>query len=96
MVSRIRYPHILNQYLRGKKPFSYFIRVLLLLAFLIWNIQLAMALIFCGFAANSFVKWFFHRVISKKHKIATVAHSELTNNNTNHIVDGDELGQGTA
>jgi CDP-diacylglycerol--serine O-phosphatidyltransferase len=69
MVSRIQYPHILNQYLRGKKPFSYFIRVLLLLAFVIWNIQAAMVLIFCGFAASSFVKWLYYKVISKKHKI---------------------------
>jgi len=40
MVSRIRYPHILNQYLKGRKPFAYLIRVLLLLAFVTWNIQL--------------------------------------------------------
>ncbi|MHC4510826.1 MAG: CDP-diacylglycerol--serine O-phosphatidyltransferase, partial [Planctomycetota bacterium] len=53
MVSRIRYPHILNQYLRGNKPFGYLIRVLLLLAFVIWNIQVALVVIFCGFAATS-------------------------------------------
>jgi len=62
MVGRIRYPHILNQYLRGKKPFSYLIRVLLLLAFVWWNIQVAMVVIFCGFAANSFLKWLYFRV----------------------------------
>jgi CDP-diacylglycerol---serine O-phosphatidyltransferase len=28
MVSRIRYPHVLNLYIRGKQPFSYLIRVL--------------------------------------------------------------------
>ena len=31
MVSRVRYPHIVNVYLRGKKPFGYLIRVLLFL-----------------------------------------------------------------
>jgi hypothetical protein len=36
--------------------------VLLLLAFVIWNIQAALVLIFCGFAANSFVKWLYFRV----------------------------------
>ncbi len=61
MVSRIRYPHVLNQYLRGNKPFGHFIRVLLLLAFLAWNRQVALALIFCGFAASSFVKWLYFR-----------------------------------
>jgi CDP-diacylglycerol--serine O-phosphatidyltransferase len=62
MVSRIRYPHVLNQYLRGRKPFAHLLRVLLLLAFVIWNIQAALVLIFCGFAASSFVKWLYLRV----------------------------------
>ncbi len=62
MVSRIRYPHIFNQYLRGKKPFAYLIRVLLLLLALVFFIQTALLVIFCGFAANSFVKWLYFRV----------------------------------
>jgi len=79
MVSRIRYPHILNQYLRGKKPFSYLIRVLLLLAFVWWNIQVAMVVIFCGFAANSFMKWLYFRVpISRS--IAKLRHKASHNN----------------
>jgi len=63
MVSRIRYPHLLNQYLRGKKPFDYLIRVLLLLAFVWWNIQVALVVIFCGFAAISFAKWLYFRIL---------------------------------
>jgi CDP-diacylglycerol--serine O-phosphatidyltransferase len=79
MVSRIRYPHILNQYLRGKKPFSYLMRVLLLLAFVWWNIQVALVLIFCGFAANSFVRWLYFRVpISRS--IAKLRHKVSRNN----------------
>ena len=66
MVSRIRYPHILNQYLRGKKPFAYLIRVLLLFAFVLWSIQVALVLIFCGFAAGSFLKWLYYKVIRRK------------------------------
>jgi CDP-diacylglycerol--serine O-phosphatidyltransferase len=93
MVSRIRYPHILNQYLRGKKPFSYLIRVLLLLVFsYLTSIQAAMVLIFCGFAASSFVKWFYFKVISKKHKIITEGQSDLTTNtSTDHISEAEEL-----
>ena len=93
MVSRIRYPHVLNQYLRGKKPFSYLIRVLLLSAFIYWtNLQAAMVLIFCGFAASSFVKWFYYKVISKKHKIVTAVQPALTtNNNTDNIVETEDL-----
>jgi CDP-diacylglycerol--serine O-phosphatidyltransferase len=66
MVSRIRYPHILNQYIRGKKPFAYLIRVLLLLGLVIWNRQTALVLIFCGFTASSFVKWLYYKVIFKR------------------------------
>ncbi|MEJ2701169.1 MAG: CDP-alcohol phosphatidyltransferase family protein, partial [Sedimentisphaerales bacterium] len=63
MVSRIRYPHVLNQYLRGKKPFGHLIRVVLLLVFVIWNLQAALVLIFCGFAASSFVRWLYLKTV---------------------------------
>jgi len=62
MVSRIRYPHILNQYIKGKKPFAHLIRVLLLLGLIIWSRQAVLVLIFCGFAAGGFAKWFYYRV----------------------------------
>ncbi|MHC4310646.1 MAG: CDP-alcohol phosphatidyltransferase family protein [Planctomycetota bacterium] len=91
MVSRIRYPHILNQYLKGKKPFAYLIRVLLLLAFLIWNIQVAMVLIFCGFAASSFVKWFYNKVIRSKHNIVSAAQSALATANKDQIANGENI-----
>ena len=66
MVSRIRYPHILNQYLKGKKPFAHLIWALLFLALIIWSRLAALVLIFCGFAASSFVKWLYYKVIRKR------------------------------
>ena len=69
MVSRIRYPHILNQYIKGKKPFAHLIRVLLGLGLIIWSRQAALVLIFCGFAASGFVKWFYYKVIRRKNKL---------------------------
>jgi phosphatidylserine synthase len=66
MVSRIRYPHILNQYIRGKKPFAHFIRALLLAGLIIWSRQAALVFIFCGFAAGGFLKWFYYKVIRRK------------------------------
>lgn len=71
MVSRIRYHHILNQYLRGKKPFAHFIRVLLFFGLIIWSRQAAFVLMFCGFAASGFVKWFYYRVIRRSKAVAT-------------------------
>jgi len=65
MVSRIRYPHILNQYIRGKKPFANFIRVLLFLGLIILSRQAVLVLIFCGFALSGFVKWFYYKLIHK-------------------------------
>jgi len=51
MVSRVQYPHVLNQYLHGKKPFGYLIKILAFLALVIASPQAALVLIFCGFAA---------------------------------------------
>lgn len=31
MVARFRYPHLINQYIRGKKPFGYLVRLVLIL-----------------------------------------------------------------
>lgn len=62
MVSRIRYPHILNQYFKGKKPFGYLIKVLLLLMFLFsLKLEGTLVLIFCGFAFSSLGKWLYFR-----------------------------------
>ena len=91
MVSRIRYPHIINQYLKGKKPFAYLIRVLLLLAFVIWNIQAALVLIFCSFAASSFVKWLYYKVIRSKHNLVSAANSALTTLDNGQIADQDNI-----
>jgi CDP-diacylglycerol--serine O-phosphatidyltransferase len=66
MVSRIRYPHILNQYLRGKKPFAHLIRIMLLLIFVFVSIQAALVLVFCVFAANSFLRWLYYRVSASR------------------------------
>ena len=65
MVSRIRYPHILNQYLKGKKPFAHLIRALLFLALVIWSRQTILVLIFCGFALSGFARWFYYKILKK-------------------------------
>jgi CDP-diacylglycerol--serine O-phosphatidyltransferase len=69
MVSRIRYPHILNQYIKGKKPFAHLMRALLFLGLIIWSRQAALVLVFCGFAASGFVKWFYYRVLRKREPV---------------------------
>jgi CDP-diacylglycerol---serine O-phosphatidyltransferase len=68
MVSRVPYPHILNQFLIGKKPLANFIGILLLLVFVIWFLQIALVVIFCGFAADSFFRWLYYR-LRVRHKL---------------------------
>ena len=63
MVSRIRYPHVINQYVKGKKPFAYLIRVLLFIGLILWSRQAAFVVIFCGFALGGVVRWFYHGVV---------------------------------
>ncbi len=70
MVSRIRYPHILNQYIKGKKPFAHLIRVLLFLGLIIWSRQAVLVLIFYGFALSGFAKWFYYRITCGKNNLA--------------------------
>jgi CDP-diacylglycerol--serine O-phosphatidyltransferase len=69
MVSRIRYQHILNQYIKGKKPFAHFIRVMVFLGLIVWSRQAALVLIFCGFTASGFIRWFYYKVIRKKNNL---------------------------
>jgi CDP-diacylglycerol--serine O-phosphatidyltransferase len=76
MVSRIRYPHVLNQYLRGKKPFAHFIKAILFLGLVLWRMQTALALIFCGFAVSGFLKWLYYKVLRKRSYPASA--TELT------------------
>ena len=70
MVSRIRYPHILNVYLRGKKPFGYLIRVLLCLGLVFWwGIQTAMMVIFWIFVCSGLVRWLYFRALQEKRRL---------------------------
>jgi CDP-diacylglycerol--serine O-phosphatidyltransferase len=75
MVSRIRYPHVVNVYLRGKKPFGYLIRFLLFLGLVAWNMQIALVLIFGVFAGGSFTKWLYQKVLRHRSR-RRVPHAE--------------------
>jgi len=71
MVSRIRYPHVLNQYMKGKKPFAYLLICLLVVGMIIWVRQIALVLGFCGFTASGFSRWFYCKVVKKKYFAAS-------------------------
>lgn len=63
MVSRFRYPHVLNQLLRGKKPLATLLKVFALIAMVIMCFEVVLTLVFAGFAASGPVRWLYHRFI---------------------------------
>jgi CDP-diacylglycerol--serine O-phosphatidyltransferase len=66
MVSRFRYPHVLNQYLKGKKPFAQLIKAVLVVVFAFWQLPAALMLVFCGFAGSSVAKRLYYLVIKSQ------------------------------
>jgi CDP-diacylglycerol--serine O-phosphatidyltransferase len=62
MVSRIPYAHMVNRYLRGRKPFWMLVAMFFfVLAFLSWP-QLVLAVGMCGFAASGPIAYLVHRI----------------------------------
>jgi CDP-diacylglycerol--serine O-phosphatidyltransferase len=74
MITRIRYPHVINQYLRGKKPFANLVWALVGVAVVIWNPQLALALGFCGFAVWGFLRWAFYKITGRPTRLEIEQH----------------------
>ena len=62
MVSRIRYPHIINQYLRGKKPITHLLWSAALVGMIyLGGLQMAATIVFAGFALSGFVRWLWYQ-----------------------------------
>ena len=71
MISQIRYPHVLNVYLTGKKPFHYLIWILSLLGIaFVWDLRIALVVAFGGFAGGSLVKWLYGTIINRRPRAA--------------------------
>jgi CDP-diacylglycerol--serine O-phosphatidyltransferase len=65
MVSRIEYPHLINQYLRGRRPFSYVVRLVLLVLLFFWQPQLTALLGIYWYAFFPPIKALFQRILSR-------------------------------
>jgi len=63
MVTRIRYPHMANRLLRGKKNFVSVLLVLFVVFLAVWNIQLAMLLGFWGFALTGLIRGIYGKLV---------------------------------
>jgi CDP-diacylglycerol---serine O-phosphatidyltransferase len=65
MVSRVPYAHVVNRYLKGRKPFSYLVLVVTILLLLIWKVQLTLAVSSLAFVASGIIGWFWRKYIRK-------------------------------
>jgi len=57
MVSRIRYPHVANQLLRSKKSLGFLLAIFAAVLLIMWNIQFALVVGFCGYALFGVLRW---------------------------------------
>ncbi len=69
MISRIQYPHIVNHYLKGRKPLEHLIWSIVIIALIYWSVQSGLVISFCGFAMTGVWGWAFSRV--RKHSDET-------------------------
>lgn len=81
MVSRIRYPHVVNQLFRGRKPITYLLWVGAIVGMIvICGLQLSLVISFGIFALSGFLPWFYRNVFLHKllhrtlHPAEPVAH----------------------
>jgi len=66
MISRIPYPHLINQYFKGRKPVTHlFWSVAIIGLIYLCGLQSALVISFCGFALSGFARWFYYRIIVK-------------------------------
>ncbi|MCP4245728.1 MAG: hypothetical protein GY778_01645 [bacterium] len=52
MVSRVRYTHLANVYLRGRRPFGHVVGIMVVAAVLVWYKELTLAIVVCLYAAS--------------------------------------------
>ncbi len=57
MVSRVPYLHVVNQFVRGRRPFEYLVILIFLILLLIWRLQLTLAIGSVGYAISGAIQW---------------------------------------
>ncbi len=69
MVSRIPYPHVTKQILRGRRHFRHLVQVLLLVCLLVVTHEFALFLLFWGYALSMPVRYLLYRSV-RAHSLA--------------------------
>jgi CDP-diacylglycerol--serine O-phosphatidyltransferase len=66
MVSRVPYPHVTKQLLRGRRHFSHLVEVLLLVGLMVVTYELALFLVFWGYALSMPVRTMVYRSLRNR------------------------------
>ena len=77
MVSRVPYLHVVNQFIRGRRPFEYLVILIFLILLLIWRLQLTLAIGSVGYAISGAIQWLRQRKKKVEGKEKKVESREL-------------------
>ncbi|MCA9060877.1 MAG: CDP-alcohol phosphatidyltransferase family protein, partial [Planctomycetaceae bacterium] len=72
MVSRIRYPHVFNQFVRGQRNRSHVLQLLFFVAMVLVAWELAVPVIFCSFAFNAPLRAVWRKYVRRSPQTSTV------------------------
>jgi CDP-diacylglycerol---serine O-phosphatidyltransferase len=72
MVSRFRYPHVVNQWIRGKKPLTTLLKVLALAVLIAMWFEALAVVAFVGFAASGPARWVYYRFVVRRSPVEEV------------------------
>ncbi len=83
MVNRIRYPHLFNQWFRGRKPLNYlYFTVFVVGMIVLCGLPLALVLTSSTFALSGPVRWFWRKVVTAKRMQQTTKLAEQEHSTT--------------
>lgn len=73
MVSRVRYAHVFNQWFRGRKSYHHVVQLVIGIAAIVMVKELAVPLIFCGFALGSPARALWNVTVKRQSESAPTA-----------------------
>ena len=68
MVSRIPYPHVVNQVFRGEQPFSHIVKLVFALVALMVIHGYAVPIVLCAFVLGSPLRFAWDRIVNRRHQ----------------------------
>jgi len=80
MVSRLPYGHLVNRYVKGRRPLSHLVRVVFLAFFLFWKPELTLTISFLAYAGIPPVRWFWQSYLSR-HPALSAQNSSVKEHN---------------